>query len=65
MFEENVGKKVSKSVFRVGKQPKPFKSGLKVNTVKGITTCPITGKVAYSFVEDDSIVRAEICEVVG
>lgn len=65
MFEENIGKKVAKSVFRIGKNPKPFKSGLRENTVKEITECPFTGKVAYTFVEDDSIVRAEICEVVG
>lgn len=65
MLEGNIGKKVAKSVFRVGRKPKPFKSGLRENTVKEITECPFTGKVAYTFVEDDSIVRAEICEVVG
>ena len=65
MYEENIGKKVSKSVFRVGKSPKPFKSGSKVNTVKGVVVSPITGKESYTFEEDDSFVHCEICEVVG
>ena len=60
-----IGKKVSKSIFRQGKTPKPFKSGNKVNTIKAIVVCPYSGKVAYSFEEDDSIVRAEICEVLN
>lgn len=38
------------------KSGKPFKSKLKVNTVKGTTINPNTGKAAYTFIEDDSIV---------
>lgn len=40
------------------KSGKPFKSGLKVNTYKGTTINPNTGKEAYTFMEDDSIVDA-------
>lgn len=35
---------------------KPFKSGLKINTVKSTTINPNTNKEAYTFYEDDSIV---------
>lgn len=45
------------------KSNKPFKSMLKVNTVKAIVTNPITGNIAYSFVEDDSIVDISKCIV--
>jgi len=40
----------------VKKSKKPFKSSLKVNTVKDITLNPHTQNPAFSFVEDDSIV---------
>ena len=41
---------------------KPFKSGNKINTVKGESVNPYTGKEAYFFKEDDSIVDEEKCE---
>jgi len=41
---------------------KPFKSGRKVNTVKGFTTHPITGRQCYTFEEDDSYVEVIKCE---
>lgn len=41
---------------------KPFKSGSKVNTIKGVTAHPVfPEKTAYTFVEDDSIVEAWRC----
>ena len=40
---------------------KPFKSGFKVNTVKCKTINPNTGKEAYCFYEDDSIVDVFRC----
>jgi hypothetical protein len=43
---------------------KPFKSGLKHNTVKELVTNPNTGKIAYSFNEDNSIVDVHQCELV-
>lgn len=43
---------------------KPFKSGLKHNTVKELVINPNTNKVAYSFNEDDSVVDVYQCELV-
>jgi hypothetical protein len=42
-------------------EPKPFKSGLKVNTVKGIEMHPVTGYPAFTFVEDSSHVECFRC----
>ena len=67
-FEEaqkNIGLKVQK--FRSGnKTPKPFASGRKINTIKGViqhperpAPCP-----AYTFYEDTSHVSVEFCVVV-
>jgi hypothetical protein len=57
-YETNVGKKVRKA------SPKPFKSGLKVNTVKEIVDHPVLNIPAYTFVEDDSIVECRRCVVI-
>lgn len=43
---------------------KPFKSGKKINTVKSEMVNPNTGKPAYTFYEDDSIVDQHICREV-
>lgn len=43
----------------VGKQPKPFKSGNKINTIKGVTINPNTGKEAFLFEEDESCVNCD------
>lgn len=66
-----VGKKVQKAALnrkhaKGGKpsSPKPFKSRLRENTVKAVTINPHTNKPAFTFVEDDSIVDAYICELV-
>lgn len=51
-----VGTKVSKA------SGKPFQSGSKVNTIKGVMHHPVFhDKPAYSFEEDDSIVEAWRC----
>jgi hypothetical protein len=42
---------------------KPFKSSERINTVKCLTTNPHTGRVAFSFIEDDSIVDVIQCEL--
>ncbi len=42
-------------------EPKPFKSGKKINTVKGIVTHPILSVPAYTFIEDDSILECRRC----
>jgi hypothetical protein len=43
------------------KQSKPFKSGMKYNTIKDIVLHPILKVPAYSFEEDDSIVECSNC----
>jgi hypothetical protein len=56
MSVDMVGRKVFK------KSMKPFKSMLRVNTVKGIIPHPMCpGKLAYIFEEDDSYVSCESC----
>ena len=53
-------------VFRVKKKSgKPFKSGRQINTVVGEAINPYTNKPAYKFLEDDSLVNQDICEVVS
>ena len=42
------------------KSKKPFKSGLKVATVKGAQSHLITGRDAYNFHEDDSVVEVRM-----
>lgn len=48
---------------RVEKFPsnKPFKSGFKTNTIKGIITHEQTGLPAFVFLEDDSYVEVRKC----
>ncbi len=45
------------------KQPQPFKSGSKFNTVKDVVFNPYTNKVGLLFMEDDSIVNRNKCIV--
>jgi hypothetical protein len=54
-----VGDKVMK------KSRKPFKSGEKFATVKGVTVNPHTNRTAFSFIEDNSVVDAHQCKRVG
>jgi len=58
-YSENIGKKVAKLA-----SGKPFKSRLKVNTVKGIIEHPILEISAYTFEEDESYVECRRCTVV-
>ena len=53
-----VGKRVEK------KSGKPFKSRLKINTVKAVVEHPLKpgGGLAFTFVEDDSVVTASLCK---
>lgn len=46
---------------RVTKGRKPFKSRLKVNTVKDIINHPILNRPAFTFFEDDSYVECRRC----
>jgi hypothetical protein len=43
---------------------KPFKSQLKINTVKAIVTNNFTHKEGLAFVEDDSVVDSYQCQIV-
>ena len=58
-YNDLVGKEVSK------KSGKPFKSGKKVNTVKGITIHKETNHSAFEFFEDDSQVECWRCEKIS
>ena len=66
-FESFIGKKVTKVKNTVGSQPNPFKSGSKVNTVKGLVLHPQLSEIkgedvwAFTFEEDDSYVEARMC----
>lgn len=48
------------------KSGKPFKSGKKVNSVKGIVTNENDPQKrnAYIFYDDDSVVNTDICEII-
>ena len=54
-----IGKKVFKE-----KSGKPFKSGQKINTVKGITNHPQLDIPAFIFEKDDSYVECRSCKKV-
>lgn len=57
-----IGHKVWKNPKTSSKfSPKPFKSTLQVNTVKVVVISPYTGKEAFIFDEDDSIVDCIKC----
>lgn len=62
-YQDWIGQKVSKTAIGKGQSPKPFKSGNKINTISGLTINPHTGKDAFTFEEDDSIVDCYICEI--
>jgi len=56
-----IGKKCRKKDSRC----KPFKSKLKVNTVKGVINHPILNIPAYTFIEDDSYVECRRVRIIG
>lgn len=51
-----IGLKCQKFTRLKNSAPKPFKSGLKVNTIKGLAINPHTNNLAFTFEEDDSVV---------
>ena len=61
-YSEFIGKTVSKKPD--GKNSKPFKSGSKTNTVKGIINHPQLNVPAFTFIEDDSYVACCRCHPV-
>ena len=50
-YEKYIGRECKK------KSPKPFKSGSKTNTIKGVVNHPHLNIPAYVFHEDDSCVE--------
>jgi hypothetical protein len=56
-YEDYVGRQCKK------KSPKPFKSGEKINTIKGIVNHPHLNVPAYVFHEDDSYVECRRVEI--
>lgn len=68
-LEQNIGKKCKKRPLddkNIGKYKlKPFKSGNKVNTIKGVIKHPnLEGLMAYTFEEDESYVECRRCEII-
>jgi len=65
---ENIGKRVQKRAIgdksNLKYKQKPFKSGFKTNTIKGVIEHPHLGIPAYTFEEDDSYVECRRCETV-
>lgn len=64
---KDIGKEVTKT--RTSKKglklnPRPFKSGNKTNTVKGIVISEYIGLPAYTFYEDESYVEIRRCSFV-
>tara|TARA_Y100001951_G_C11294999_1_gene274907 strand:+ start:3405 stop:3593 length:189 start_codon:yes stop_codon:yes gene_type:complete len=56
-YRKWIGKKVRKC------SNKPFKSGEKINTVKGLFFNNNSGKMGFLFEEDDSVVDCFICRL--
>lgn len=78
-YTENIGKKVTKCRIKAHNRintgielskkdveytSKPFKSGLKINTVKDVVSHPVLNVPAYTFIEDDSYVECRRCMVI-
>lgn len=60
-----IGQKVRKTSGQSNQlSPKPFKSGRKINTVKGIVNHPKLNIPAFTFWEDDSVVECRRCLLV-
>jgi len=55
LYQHLIGQLVKK------RSNKPFKSGNKVNTVKGITTHNETMRLGFTFEDDDSVVECWRC----
>ena len=62
-YKGDIGRECSKTKFRPKTEPKPFKSGSKVNTIKNVINHPILNIPAYTFEEDDSYVECRRCNI--
>jgi hypothetical protein len=64
IWHSMIGKKVWKNPkTTTTHQPKPFKSGLKINTVKGVAIHDHTPHLAFTFEEDSSLVECFRCSL--
>jgi hypothetical protein len=67
-YSENIGRKCKKRPLQDkhlnGYTSKPFKSGNKVNTIKGVINHPHLNIPAYTFEEDDSYVECRRCQII-
>lgn len=64
-YEANIGRRVTKgTIFTGDANQKKFKSGLFINTVKGVINHPILNIPAYTFDEDDSYVECRRCFII-
>ena len=63
-LSKDIGKKVKKTTHKENVEPKPFKSGFKTNTIKGVIEHPILKIAAYTFEEDDSYVECRRCIII-
>jgi hypothetical protein len=66
-YEHYIGKQcVKKSINdNPTHKPKPFKSGSKVNTIKGVVIHPHLGIPAYIFCEDTSYVECRRVQILN
>ena len=68
-FTENIGKRVQKTSInpetKEKYKQKPFKSGFKTNTIKGVVDHPILHIPAYIFLEDESYVECRRCTIIN
>ena len=61
-YRSFIGRRVQKT--RGNREPKPFKSGFKINTVRDVIQHPILMVPAFVFEEDDSFVVCKKCVLV-
>jgi hypothetical protein len=61
-YADNIGLTCTKT--KGQKEAKPFKSGSKINTIKGVINHPILNIPAYTFEEDDSHVECRRCFII-
>ncbi len=60
VFIVNIGKKTKKTSVN-NREPNPFKSGFKINTIKGVIDHPQLNVPAYTFEEDESYEECRRC----
>lgn len=63
-WEKMIGQQVWKNPKTTSKfEPKPFKSGNKINTVRGVLYHPLTKNLCFTFFEDNTFVECFRCSL--